>query len=103
MLLFWCSLDRLQTVLPKYDRIDPSEVQALKDEIVKLKAESEEKLKEKDAEVAAQKARVCNFSDICLIIHLMHTFRLKLWKAIFAHIEKLSPRAIKALGQNWEK
>ncbi|KDR82878.1 hypothetical protein GALMADRAFT_58080 [Galerina marginata CBS 339.88] len=45
--------ERNTQLLSKYDRIDPSEVQALKDEITKLKAElsaAQEKLKEKESE-----------------------------------------------------
>ncbi|KAF8967178.1 hypothetical protein BDZ97DRAFT_1917117 [Flammula alnicola] len=49
--------ERNTQLLSKYDRIDPSEVQALKDEIAQLKTESsaaQEKLKEKETEVVAQ-------------------------------------------------
>ena len=55
----------------KYDRIDPSEVQALKDEISQLKAqlaESQEKLKGKEAEVTALTTRVRHLSILSPVL-----------------------------------
>ncbi|KAJ3814062.1 hypothetical protein F5876DRAFT_73301 [Lentinula aff. lateritia] len=52
---------RNQQLLTKYDRIDPSEMQALKDEIERLKAEkssSENVIKERDDELNQTKSRV---------------------------------------------
>lgn len=46
----------------KYERIDPAEVQALNDEIARLKAEAasaEAKQKEAESAAEAQAARVC--------------------------------------------
>ncbi|KAF9483517.1 hypothetical protein BDN70DRAFT_873831 [Pholiota conissans] len=53
--------ERNTQLLSKYDRIDPSEVQALRDEIAKFKTESsasDKKLEEKEEEVNLLKARV---------------------------------------------
>ncbi|KIK69700.1 hypothetical protein GYMLUDRAFT_519506 [Collybiopsis luxurians FD-317 M1] len=52
---------RNQQLLTKYDRIDPSELQVLKDEIERLKVEkrdSDETIKKRDDEVVQHKARV---------------------------------------------
>ncbi|KAH9480632.1 Protein MLP1-like protein [Psilocybe cubensis] len=53
--------ERNTQLLSKYDRIDPSEVQALKDEIAQLKSassSSDEKVKEKDAEILTLSTRI---------------------------------------------
>ncbi|KAF8903177.1 hypothetical protein CPB84DRAFT_810991 [Gymnopilus junonius] len=53
--------ERSTQLLSKYDRIDPSEVQALKDEIAQLKvqlSESQEKLTNKEAEVTVLTTRI---------------------------------------------
>ena len=52
----------------KYDRIDPATVQALNDEIARLKTEAasvEEKQKEAESSAEAQASRVCEYLCVC--------------------------------------